>query len=54
MMGVLLCYAKHAFKEWGVMMELIYFILSVVSLIVVAFLFYGKYLFKRKKDTKKP
>lgn len=35
-------------------MELAYFILSVVSLIVVAFLFYGKYLFKRKKDTNKP
>lgn len=49
----------HAFthvlmKEWGVTMELAYFILSVISLIVVAFLFYGKYLFKRKKDTNKP
>jgi len=49
----------HAFthvliKEWGETMELAYFILSVVSLIVVAFLFYGKYLFKRKKDNQKP
>ncbi len=33
-------------------MEWIYFIISVVSLIVVCFLFYGKYLFKRKKDGK--
>lgn len=34
-------------------MELTYFILSVVSLIVVSFIFYGKYLFKRKKDNKR-
>lgn len=34
-------------------MELAYFILSVVSLIVVFFLFYGKHLFKRKKNKKK-
>jgi len=32
--------------------ELAYFIVSVVSLIVVSFLFYGKYLFRRKKDKK--
>ncbi len=31
-------------------MELIYFILSVVSLIVVGLIFYWKYLFKRGKD----
>ncbi len=34
-------------------MELVYFIISVVTLIVVAFLFYGKDLFKRKKNNKK-
>ena len=30
-------------------MELLYFIVSVVSFIVVGILFYGKYLFKRRK-----
>lgn len=35
------------------MLEVIYFILSVVTLIVVCFLFYGKYLFKRRKDNNK-
>ena len=34
-------------------MEVAYFILSVVLLIVVSFVFYGKYLFKRKKNNKK-
>ena len=34
-------------------MEVAYFILSVVLLIVVGFVFYGKYLFKRKKDNGK-
>lgn len=34
-------------------MEIAYFIFSVVSLIVVGFIFYGKYIFKRKKDAKK-
>jgi len=33
-------------------MELAYFIVSVLSLIVVCYLFYGKYLFRRKKDKK--
>src|SRR4030065_393432 len=33
--------------------ELAYFIISVVTLIIVGYLFYGKYLFKRKKDNKK-
>ncbi|CAG1022796.1 hypothetical protein DOJK_01901 [Patescibacteria group bacterium] len=34
-------------------MEVAYFIVSVVLLIVVGFVFYGKYLFKRKKNNKK-
>ena len=34
-------------------MEVAYFILSIVLLIVVGFVFYGKYLFKRKKDNEK-
>ncbi|MBM2835528.1 MAG: hypothetical protein HW406_2689 [Candidatus Brocadiaceae bacterium] len=33
--------------------ELAYFIISVVTLIIVGYVFYGKYLFKRKKDNKK-
>lgn len=33
-------------------MEVAYFILSVILLIVVSFVFYGKYLFKRKKNNK--
>jgi len=32
--------------------ELAYFIISVVTLIIVGYLFYGKYLFRRKKDKK--
>lgn len=34
-------------------MELAYFILSVALLIVVSFVFYGKYLFKHKNNNKK-
>lgn len=33
--------------------ELTYFIISIVTLLVISFLFYGKYLFKRKKNNKK-
>ena len=33
--------------------EIAYFIISVVTLMIVGYLFYGKYLFKRKKDNKK-
>lgn len=33
--------------------ELAYFIISVVTLIAVCFIFYGKSIFTRKKDEKK-
>ena len=33
--------------------EIAYFIISVVTLMIVGYLFYGKYLFKRKKDNKR-